>query len=249
MAPIACGVCWIVCCAPSRTRHTLTVSAAISLKDSLEQINNLYGRERPGVKIDYNFGGSGSLAQQIEQGAPVDIYISASPLEMNALSAAHLLAGDTRRDLLSNEIVLVTPANHHGISGFHGLTGLEVAKFAIGDPDSVPAGQYSKQVLDSFGLYDKLRPKIIFTKDVRQVLTYVATGNVDAGLVYQTDAYTTHDIRIVAAAPPGSHAPIIYSVAVLQNSRDRATALDFEGFLLGTAARQVFRNQGFRPLE
>ena len=221
----------------------------MSLKDSLDQINGLYRQEKPAIEIEYNFGGSSSLEQQIEQGAPVDIFLSASPREMNALEAAHLLVEGSRRDLVGNEIVLVRPVNRRAILEFQDLAGPEVAKFAMGDPASVPAGQYSEQVLTSLGLYDTLRPKIILTKDVRQVLTYVSTGNVDAGMVYQTDANITHDVRIVAVAPPGSHAPIVYTVAVLERSHDRRSALDFERFLSSRAARQVFRSQGFRPLE
>lgn len=227
----------------------MTVSAAISLEESLQEIGSLYHEQNPKVRIDYNFGGSGSLQQQIEQGAPVDLFVSASLREMNTLEAEGLVAEGTRRNLVSNEIVLVAPARLSGITGFGELAGPKVKKFAMGEPASVPAGEYSRQVLTFLRLYDKLRPKIIFTQDVRQVLTYVSTENVEAGMVYQTDAEIAAGAKVVAVAPPGSHAPIVYPVAVLKKSPLQSSAREFERFLLSPAAQQVFVKRGFRRVE
>ena len=166
----------------------LTISAAVSLEEALQEIQQLYRRQKPDVQITYNFAGSGTLEQQIEQGAPVDVFISASPRELDALAVKGLLVEESRTDLVQNQIVLVTPRDPKLVNGFDDLTGAAVKRVALGEPETVPAGRYAKQVLTYFHLFDALQPKLIFTKDVRQALTYVATGNVDAALVYQTEA-------------------------------------------------------------
>lgn len=225
----------------------LTVSAAISLKDALDEIAQLYSTEMPGSVIHFNLGGSGTLQHQIEQGAPVDVFISASEDQMNSLESEGLLAPGTRRNLVKNTVVLIVPKGKSGISSFQDLQRPEVKEIAIGDPQTVPAGKYAEEVLTHFQLYEQLKPKLVLTKDVRQVLTYVITGNVDAGIVYATDAKISAAVRVVATAPESSHAPVVYPVATLKASKQPADAKRFLGFLMSAKAQGVFEKYGFKP--
>jgi molybdate transport system substrate-binding protein len=231
----------------SRSPARLTVSAAISLKEALQDIRQLYLNESRDTQITYNFGGSGMLEQQIAQGAPADIFISASPREVDALAIKGLLVENTRTDLAENEIVLVTPEGSP-LQTFTDLAGAEVQKIALGQPESVPAGLYGKQVLTYFHLYDGLQRQLVFTKDVRQALTYVSTGNVDAALVYQTEASLARGIRVVAIAPQGSHEPILYPMAAVKTQRSPAAALRFMQFLTDQRSQAVFLKYGFIPV-
>jgi molybdate transport system substrate-binding protein len=156
-----------------------------------------------------------------------------------------LLPG-TRKDLLGNEVVLIVPANTaSNISSFQDLTGPNVKHVALGEPDTVPAGEYAKEVLTSLGIYNAVNSKAIFAKDVRQVLTYVETGNVDAGIVYSTDALSSTKVRVVARADRATHSPIIYSLAVIKGSKNAAAARGFADYLSGPAARKIFEKYGF----
>jgi molybdate transport system substrate-binding protein len=224
---------------------TLTVSVAASLQDATEAIKLLYEQQSPEINIVYNLGSSGSLQYQIEQGAPVDIFISAAPKQMNVLEKKGLLLENTWKNLLKNQIVLITPKADNNIASFQDLTKNNVQKIAIGNPESVPAGQYAKEVLESFNLSDKLTSKFVFAKDVRQVLFYVETGNVDGGLIYATDAKISERVKVVATAPENSHSPIIYPVAVIRNSQHPEEAKAFIHFLLSKTAQEVFKQYGF----
>ncbi|HEV2488762.1 MAG TPA: molybdate ABC transporter substrate-binding protein [Candidatus Acidoferrales bacterium] len=225
----------------------ITVSAAISLKDVLNQIAQLYRAENPETVIHFNLGASGSLQLQIEQGAPVDIFISAAPKQMDALESEGLLLSGTRENLVKNEVVLIVPRGKTTISSFQDLTHPDVKLIAIGEPQAVPAGKYAQEILAHFGLYALLKPKFVEAQDVRQVLTFVETGNVDAGIVYRTDAMTSKQVTIVAAAPENSHSPVLYPVAVIKNSQNPSAAKAFVRFLLGAKAGAVFQKYGFLP--
>lgn len=224
---------------------TLTVSAAASVQDAMKAVQPLFQQENPDIDVVYNFGSSGSLQQQIEQGAPADVFISAAPKQMNALQQKDLLLTETRRNLLENSVVLVTPKETNETVTFETLVTTNLDKIALGDPESVPAGQYGKEVLTSLKSYDKLTPKLVFGKDVRQVLFYVETGNVDAGIVYGTDAKISDKVQIVAKAPQGSHAPIVYPVAVVKDSKRPDEAKTFVEFLFSEQAATVFKDYGF----
>jgi molybdate transport system substrate-binding protein len=224
---------------------TLTVSAAASLQDVLAPVGDAYTRRHPRTKIDFNFGGSGALARQIEDGAPVDVFLSASPEPMDRLAARGLLLDTTRRDLLRGEIVLIAPRDRAEPRSFEALADPQVKLVALADPASVPAGQYGKQVLDSLGLWSRVQPKLVLAKDVRQVLSYVETANADAGIVYATDARESSTVRVAAVAPESSHSPVVYPVVVLRSTRDAAAARDFVAFLFGPEARALFVAQGF----
>lgn len=222
----------------------LTVSAAMSLKDALQEIQPLY-QQQSNVKITYNFGASGSLQQQIEQGAPVDIFISAATKQMDQLQLKNLLLTGTRKNLLTNQLVLITPKQNQSINNLSDLTSNLIARIALGEPQSVPAGQYAEQTLKADKIYDQVNPKLIYAKDVRQVLTYVETGNVNAGFVYLTDARKSDKVKIVITASPQTHAPIMYPIAVIKNSKNVTIAKEFVEFLSSSQAESVFKKYGF----
>ena len=230
-------------------KHDITVSAAVSLKDALDEAAALYRSQKPGTVVHFNLGGSGTLRRQIEEGAPVDIFISAASEEMDKLESQNLLLLGTRKNLARNRVVLIVPAGEVGIKSFQDLAKLEVRHIAMGEPQTVPAGMYAREILTHLSLYDQLKPKFVLTKDVRQVLTYVATGNVDAGIVYATDARMSSKVKVVADAPEGSHSPVIYPVAIIKASRNPAGAKEFEAFLQGAQARAVFEKYGFAPVD
>src|SRR5438093_10298792 len=184
MIRLSAAVLWITFAGCGRPANTVTVSLAASLQSAMKEIAPQYEREYPGNRLVLNFGASGMLAQQIEQGAPADVFLSAAPQPMDTLTARGLILPETRRDLLRNQIVLVVPAE----GGPHGFRELpEVKLIAMGDPASVPAGEYGRQVLTALGLWDAVKTRLVLAKDVRQVLTYVENGDAGAGIVYATD--------------------------------------------------------------
>ena len=230
------------CSRPSNSG--LTVSVAASLQDAMRQLAPAFEQAHPESKISFNFGGSGTLEQQIEHGAPVDVFLAAAPKEMDQLAAKGLLLNDTRRDLLGNQVVLIAP-NGSSLESFAGLTANSVKLIALGNPGSVPAGDYGRQVLESLKLWNVVQGKLVLGKDVRQVLTYVETGNADAGIVYATDARLSGKVRVVATAPESSHQPVVYPIAVLKDSRNVPAARAFISFLETSQAREVFTRLGF----
>jgi molybdate transport system substrate-binding protein len=223
----------------------LLVSAAISLKDALEEVKPLYQRTKPNINITYNFGASGALQQQIENGAPVDIFVSAAQKQMDALASKALVLTDTRRNLLTNSLVLIVPKNSSGITSFRQLTDSKVKKIALGEPRSVPAGQYAEEVFKNLGILEQVRPKFVLGNNVRQVLTFVESGNADAGVVYTTDAKTSKQVKEVATAAENSHSPIVYPVAVLKSSKNSSAAKEYVQFLFDNQAKAVFQKYGF----
>jgi molybdate transport system substrate-binding protein len=226
-------------------RIDLTVSAAASLTDVMQEVKLAWQQEEPAVALTFNFGSSGSLQNQIEQGAPVDIFVSAASKQMDVLQKQGLILTSTRKNLLRNQVVLVEPSNASALKDFADLRDETVKRIAIGDPASVPVGKYSQEVLTSLGIFAAVRPKLVLTKDVRQVLSYVETENVDAGIVYLTDAQGSKQVRIVAIAPEKSHSPVVYPIAVLKDSKNVNTAQKFEQFLLSQRAKAIFQKHGF----
>jgi molybdate transport system substrate-binding protein len=224
---------------------SITVSAAISLKDSLDEVGHLYATRHPAAKVAFNYGGSGTLGRQIEQGARVDVFFSAAEKEMDDLATQGLVATGTRRDIVANSLVLITPASSTMVRGFEDLSRLQVSAIALGEPGTVPAGMYARQTLEHLGLLATVEKKAVYAKDVRAVLTYIETGNADAGIVYLTDARGSTKVRVAAAAPEGTHDRIVYPVAILTNSRDESAARAFLEFLESSDARAIFEKYGF----
>ncbi|MBB5335063.1 molybdate ABC transporter substrate-binding protein [Pectinatus brassicae] len=232
--------------AAAQKQTKIIVSAAASLKDVMQELEQVYKKDNPNVEIAVNLASSGSLERQIEQGAPADIFISASPKQMNALEKKELLAPKTRKDLLVNSIVLITPkANKAGIAGFADLKTDKVQKIAMGDPKSVPAGQYAQQSFTSMNYIDAIKGKLVYGNNVRAVLTWVENGDADCGVVYKTDAAVSDKVKIIADAPADSHKPIIYPVAILKSTKEVKAAQSFVDFLQSEAAMKIFAKYGF----
>jgi len=224
---------------------SLTISAAISLSQALQELKTVYQQGNPKVIITYNFGASGAIAQQIQQGAPVDVFFSASTKPMDILQQSNLLINDTRRNLLTNRLVLITPKNGVVLSDFKQLTDARIQKIAIGEPKSVPVGQYAQEILTTIGLWQQIQPKLVLGNNVRQVLTFVESSNADAGIVYTTDAKASPKVAVRATAAENWHSPIVYPLAVIRNSRNPAAAKEFVEFLAGDRAKIVFQKYGF----
>ncbi|MEM9005348.1 MAG: molybdate ABC transporter substrate-binding protein [Cyanobacteria bacterium P01_F01_bin.86] len=234
---------------PSGESIALTVSVAASVQDAMQEVQVAYQAEAPNVTVIYNFGSSGSLAQQVAQGAPVDVFLSASEQWMDELESTRQLAEGSRSNLLQNTMVLIAPKDNAHIRDFADLEADAIGKVAIGEPESVPAGGYAKEVLTTFNLFGLLQSKLVFGKDVRQVLSYVETGNVDAGLVYATDALVSDRVQVVAPAPADSHGAIVYPVAVVRDSPKAEAAQAFVDFLASEAAAEIFEKSGFNMVE
>jgi len=229
------------------SKVNLTIAAAASLKDAMEELKDIYVKENTGVDITCNYASSGTLQKQIEEGAPADLFISAGKSQMDGLAAKKLIVEASRKDLLGNELVLITGKDSL-LSGFEGLTDASVSKISLGNPETVPAGQYAKEALTSLKLWDQIQSKLVLAKDVHQVLTYVETGNVDAGLVYRSDTIGSEKVKIVATAPEELHQPIVYPMAIVESSKYQQEAGKFAEFLQGAEAAQVFTKYGFKPL-
>lgn len=224
---------------------TLTVSAAISLKGPLDALAQNYNQQHPDVRVVCNYGASGTLQHQIEQGAPVDIFISAGEKQMDMLQNEGLVTPGTRRDLLGNQLVLIVPAHSTAVRGFDDLAKAAVKSIAVGEPRTVPAGMYAQQVLGHFHLLPALKSKLVYAEDVREVLAYVETGNASAGLVYATDARISSRVRVVAIAPANSHDPILYPVAMLKASKSPQAAGAFLDALESPESLALFEKYGF----
>ncbi len=229
----------------AQSNNNLLISAAASLKEALEEIKPLYQQSKPNVNINYNFGSSGALQQQIEQGAPADIFISAAKKQVDALEQKGLLVPGTRNIIAKNRLVLVVPKNVVGITSFYGLKDAKVKKIAIGEPRSVPAGQYAQQVLEKLKIWSEIKSKLVFANNVRQVLASVESGNADAGLVYITDAKISDKVKVVVTADEKYHSPIIYPLAVVKRSKNVDAAKEFSQFLSSNQAKTVLKKYGF----
>jgi molybdate transport system substrate-binding protein len=232
----------------SASAGPLLVSAAASLSGPLQALAVPFARARGLETPRFNFGASGLLQQQIQLGAPADVFLSAGARPMAALEKAGRLVPGSRRDLLGNRLVLVVPARSpRRPLDFPGLAGPGVGRIAIGD-GTVPAGDYARQVVAHYGLTGAVAPKLVPLGSVRAVARAVAAGQVDAGMVYRSDAVQLGGLRVVATAPAASHTPIRYSGAVLRSSRQPRLAQAYLGSLATPAARAVFRRDGFEPL-
>jgi molybdate transport system substrate-binding protein len=232
--------------APARPAE-LTVSAAVSLKDAFNEIGRLY-EQRTGTRVRFNFGASGVLQKQIEQGAPVDVFASAGERQMNELVNKDRILSDTRRDFARNALVLIVPAGAPvQLNAFDQLARANVRKVAIGNPQTVPAGQYAQQLLVRLKLWEQLQPKLVWAEDVRQVLDYVARGETDAGIVYASDVVLARDkVANVATAQPEWHDPILYPIAIVTDCQNVAAAQQFVELVLSAEGQGVLTKYGFR---
>jgi molybdate transport system substrate-binding protein len=230
---------------PAQAKSSLLISAAASLKDVLQEIKPLYQKKNSSVNLTFNFGASGALLQQIVQGAPVDVFISAGKSQMDSLNQKGELLPGTLTNLANNRLVLITPKGSKSVARFASLKQPEVKRISIGEPRSVPAGQYAEQVLRKLNLWDALKPKLVYGNNVRQVLAAVESGNADAGFVYITDARISENVNVVATADESSHSPIVYPMAVLKNSKNANVAKSFVQYLASRESKNTLRKYGF----
>ncbi|WJH36543.1 molybdate ABC transporter substrate-binding protein [Paenibacillus sp. CC-CFT747] len=231
--------------APKETVE-LTVSAAASLTDALKDIEKAYEAKQNHIRLTFNFGASGSLQQQIEQGAPADLFLSAAPKYMQALVDKGLVDRGRQTTLLTNELVVVTPADAQtAAASIADLTKDTIRNVAIGVPASVPAGAYAQEALQKAQLWEALKAKLVQAKDVRQVLQYVETGNADAGFVYKTDTLTSRKVRIAFAVEAGTYTPVEYPAGVVQATKHAPEAEAFYRYLQSPEALEIFARYGF----
>jgi len=233
--------------AQPRSTHEMTVSAAISLKNAFEEMARIFMEAHPGTKVVFNFGGSGDLARQIEAGAPVDIFASAAPKDMEDIDRKGLVASNSRKNFAGNALVLVKPANSNiPINSLEDLQRRDVGKIAIGNPQTVPAGRYAEEALRHFNLWEGLKEKLIFAENVRQVLDYVARGEVDAGLVYSTDAMArSKEVKVVMRLPEGSHQPVVYPIGVIKGTKEESLSRAFVDLVVSAEGQQILNKYGF----
>jgi molybdate transport system substrate-binding protein len=225
-----------------------TVAAALSLKGAFEEMAVLYQAKHPGERVQFNFAASGLLQRQIEGGAPVDLFASASSREMDELERKNLLAAGSRRAFARNGIVLIAPAGAKpAAADFRDLQSVKVTRIAIGNPATVPAGKYAEEVLRSFNLWDAVREKLVFAENVRQVLDYTARGEVNAAMVFFTDAMGVPGIQVAASAPQKSHTPAVYYAAVVAGAKHSERAQAFIDVLLSPEGREIMTRRGFLP--
>jgi molybdate transport system substrate-binding protein len=225
----------------------LNVSAAASLTDALEEIYTEYQKESNDI-INFNFAASGTLQKQILEGAPCDLFVSASKGHMDGLADENLIVPESRKDLLGNALTLIAAAEKADVVSVDSLASADVASITVGETESVPAGNYAKQAMESLGIWDAVQDKLIFAKDVRQVLEYVETGNADCGFVYRSDAALMTSGVIVADLPEDTHSPIVYPAALIADSENGAAAQAFYDYLQSDYAKSVFEKYGFTVL-
>lgn len=236
--------------APAGEKVELTVSAAASLTEALNEIKTAYEQANKNVKLQYNFGASGALQQQIEQGAPADLFLSAAAKNMKALMEQQLIMPERESTLLFGELVLVVPAD--GKTKVESLNDLErpdIRHVAAGEPETVPAGGYAKEALMSAKLWEPLQPKLVLGKDVRQVLTYVESGNAEAGFVYRTDALTSSKVKVAFKVDPQSYKPIEYPVGIVKATKHAKEAEALYEYLHNKEAKDIFVKYGFSPVK
>ena len=223
----------------------LTVSAAASLRAAMLEIAGAYEAAHPAQRVRLNVAGSNALLAQIEQGAPVDVFASADMATMDRAAARGLIVAETRRNVARNALVLVAPAGTGApLRRLDDLTLAGVRRIGIGTPATVPAGRYARELLQSRGLWDSLRAKLVFAEDVRQVLNYVERGEVDAGFVYRSDALAAGARLRPAIELPDAPA-VLYPIAVVKASRQIAAAGAFAAFVASTPAQAILLRHGF----
>lgn len=237
-------------CGDEKKSAELHISAAASLTDAMKEISAVYEKNNPDTKIIFNFGSSGALQQAIENGGETDLFLSAAQKQMDALEKSGNIVEGTRKNLLENEIVLIVPNDgEKNISGFEDLTKENIQKIALGEPKGVPIGQYSEEILKNLGIFDELENKFVFASDVRQVLAWVESANVDCGIVYSTDAKISDKIKIVAVAKKNLHKPAIYPAAIIKTTKNFDAAKKFLDFLSDDTAKNIFEKYGFKSID
>lgn len=234
---------------PVAAAPELTLSVAISMKEAIEEIGRAFRARHPDVVLRHNLGASGELQKQIEAGAPIDVFVSAGERQMDELQAKGLIIASSRRAFARNVLTVIKPVDSPiDIAKPADLVAPRVRRVVIGDPRTVPVGQYSEESLRALGLWERLQPRLVLAANVRQALEYVARGEVDAGVVYATDVAARGSRVKEAFRPPGdTYRPVVYPVALVAASRQPVLARAFLDLLLSTTAAAVLARLGFQP--
>ena len=228
----------------------LTILAAASLTDVCNEIKTEYEAAHPNVTLNFSYGASGALQTQIEKGAPADLFFSAATRQMTALNDEGLMDSDSIVKLLENKVVLIVPeGSDKDITSFEDVATDKVGMIGLGEPGSVPVGQYSEEIFTSLGILDTVKTKANYGSDVRTVLSWVETGAVDCGVVYATDAYVGENIKIVCEAPAGSCKQVIYPVGIVKASEHADATAEFLAYLQTDHTMQKFEAYGFSAAE
>jgi molybdate transport system substrate-binding protein len=237
-------------CLPTLARaQEITLSVAISMKEAVETLGRQFTQARPSVMLRYNFGSSGELQKQIEAGAPVDLFISAAQRQMDELEQKGLIDPASRRVFARNVLTVIKPAGSVlDISKPADLLDSKVRRIVIGNPRTVPVGQYAEESLKALALWDRVQPKLVFAENVRQALDYVARGEVEAGFVYSTDI-PVRAAQVTEAFRPAedTYRPVTYPVAVVKDSRQPALARAFIDLLMTREGQSALSRLGFQP--
>ena len=231
--------------APGAWAGDIVVSGAASLTGAMTAIKTAYEAAHPGQKVYVNFAASGQLLQQIEAGAPVDVFAPADQETMDRAQAHGLIEAGSRTDFTANDLMLVVPCDATGVGCPSDLTDARVGRIALGEPDAVPAGSYTKEALCRLGLWETLSPKLIYGLSVKQALDYVALGEVEAAFIYGTDALLAPG-RIRVVANMTGHKPIVYPAAVVAASVQKEGAREFLAFVLGEQGQEILARYGFK---
>ena len=224
----------------------LTVLAAASLTDVCNELKTIYENQYPNITVNLSYGGSGALQTQIEEGAPADVFISAAMKQMTALDEGGLMDSESIVQLLENKVVLIVPSKSDlSIASFEDAATDAVKMIGLGEPGSVPVGQYSEEIFGSLGILDAVKAKANYGSDVRTVLSWVETSAVDCGVVYATDAYTSQDVKIVCEAPEGSCKKVLYPAGIVKASEKKEDAAAWIEFLQREESMKLFEKYGF----
>lgn len=230
----------------SNKETELVISAAASLQDALKEIEASFHKQHPHVTLTNNFGSSGALKQQIAQGAKADLFFSAAEEPFDELVQSGDIDQDYIKDAIQNELVLIVPKDgSSSIKSFQDVQHIK-GKIALGTPESVPAGTYGKEIFTKLNIWDQVKKNAVYGKDVRQVLSYVETGNVDAGVVYKTDALVSKKVKIAAEAHSDMHSPVIYPVGIVKGTKHLTEAKAFLNFFNLIKPNQFLRNTAFK---
>lgn len=236
----------IVGCSKPQDKVTeINISAAASLKEAMVKLEEEYKKSNENIKLVVNYGASGSLQQQIEQGAPCDVFISAGKKQMDALNEGGLLLDDTYKNLVENDLVLIAPKESE-LNSIEDLKSDEVKHIAVGEPESVPAGKYADEVLTNLNIKDSISDKLVFAKDVKEVLAWTTSRNAELGFVYLSDTINNDNVKVVETISKDLHSPIIYPVAITKSSKQSEEAKKFEEFLLSDKGQEILKEFGYK---
>lgn len=232
--------------APPTEKVEIIISAAASLTDVAEDIKATFNEKNPNITVTYNFGSSGKLSQQIQQGAPADVFLSASKKDVDFLAENDLIDEDSRFDFAGNELVVITEKSKEiQLNSLEDIATVEADNIVIGDVEATPLGRYGKEALEKVGAWAQIESKLVFASTVNQVLTHVEEGNGELGIVFNTDAIRAEKVKIILNIDPSLHAPVIYPAAAINSSKNLEAAQTYLDFLKSDEGKSILETHGF----